>query len=314
MSLRNKLFLWITTLLLLAGLSTFILEVVITDKEIQQTKEQLTKKIIDINENKRKQIEEFLASAISENQAKIDVLLERLSSYPLQASAFAPTQFNSAHGTWLSASEILHSNKWIDFIQNTNQGKLSSLIIPKISAIDKSVRFEISEDLAWILMGDLSKHPEPYLGLRLRFNASGATIHRNPSEVVETTGKVPRAYLLFPWQKILFPDEMRLKSPLFTGIVPPFQINLNAPWADGSKFDPGKFFETFSLARKFLQQESGSLEGNTNEKIKTWIQKQIEEGKTAPPLKGMLPLHDHPSFYIKKERASQLIATQLRYH
>src|SRR5579871_898705 len=106
MSLRSRLFLWISALLLTAGATSYFLEVAVTAKELKKTKEQLRQKIEALNQLKKKQIEHIIASNIQENQARIDVLLERLSSYPLQSAAFAPTQSNQEQGTWLAASEI----------------------------------------------------------------------------------------------------------------------------------------------------------------------------------------------------------------
>lgn len=276
MSLRNRLFLWISTLFLLAGATTYFLEGVVTAKEMDKARFQLREKIIGINEKKRQEIEVFLASNIGEDQARIDVLLERLSSYPLQASAFAPTQSNYDGGTWLMASEILHSNKWIDFIQNTNQEKLTSLIIPRVSALDHSIRIEINEDLAWILVGDLAKHPEPYLGVRLRFNGAGISLHRSENEVVETTGKVPKAYLLFSWRQMLCPDALSLQSPIFTGAIPPIHVSLAAPWTDGSQLNVPAFFTSFQMGRQYVLDGLGKIGENNVDHIKAWIEAEIK--------------------------------------
>ena len=187
MSLRYRLFLWISALFLIAGVVTYVLEVYITKKEMEKTRAQLKKKVMDINEGKRRHLEKFLETAIGENQARVDVLLERLSSYPAQARAFAPTVKNYEKGTWLSAAEVLHNNNWVDFIQNTNQGKLASLIMPRITALDHSFRVEINDEMAWILMGDLSKHPEPYLGIRMRFDLGHPKSTQASNEIVSSS-------------------------------------------------------------------------------------------------------------------------------
>ncbi|MBX3718208.1 MAG: HAMP domain-containing protein [Parachlamydiales bacterium] len=254
MSLRYRLFLWISALFLIAGVVTYVLEVFITKKEMAKTRAQLKKKVIDINEGRRKHIEKFLETAIGENQARVDVLLERLSSYPAQARAFAPTERNYEKGTWLSAAEVLHNNNWLDFIQNTNQGKLASLIIPRITALDHSFRVEINEDMAWILMGDLSKHPEPYLGIRMRFDVGQAKALQAPNEIIASSGKIPKGYLLFSWKQIMSPDQEARQSPIFLGVIPPYQTNLIVPWADGTHLNIPRFYQSFQSARKYVEE------------------------------------------------------------
>ncbi len=275
MSLRYRLFLWISSLLLLAGATTFILEIFVTSKELERTREELRLKINTLNEKKREHIESFLASSIGENQARIDVLLERLSSYPLLAATFAPTEINYEKGTWLNAAHVLHNNNWLDFIQNTNQDKLSSLIIPRISALDPSYRVEINDDLAWILMGDLSKHKEPYLGVRIQFSSPENAAIQNSNEVIETKGQSPKAYLLFTWKEIFSPDSRSLGTPIFKGQIPPFQTNLDVPWSDGSKADINQFFSAFSNGRQYMMNGLSGVAENQPDAVTSWIEKEF---------------------------------------
>jgi class 3 adenylate cyclase len=277
MSLRYRLFIWISALFLLAGIVTYTLEIFVTAKEMKRTRQQLKQKIIDLNEKKRENIEAYLTTTIGQEEAKVDILLERLSSFPLQASAFAPTSENADQGTWLVSSKVLHNNNWLDFIQNTNQGTLASLIIPRSTKLDHSFRVEISDDLAWILMGDLSKHPEPYLGVRLRFDIEFSNADLNPKEVIETPGRYPRAYLLFSWRDLLAPDAANLKSPLFTGAIPPIHANLNVPWTDGSMIDIPAFFKAFQEGRDYLQKSLATASEQQIDQVKGWIEKQFSQ-------------------------------------
>ncbi len=275
MSLRYRLFLWISALFLLAGMVTYGLEVFVTKKEMAKTREQLKKKIVDLNEKKRQHLEKFLETAIGENQARIDVLLERLSSYPAQATAFAPTLKNYEKGTWLSSAEVLHNNNWLDFVQNTNEGKLTSLIMPRVTALDHSFRVEITEDLAWILMGNLSKHPELYLGVRIRFDIGHAIPRHAPNEIVESTGKIPKGYLLFSWKQLISPDAQALQSPIFSGVIPAYQTNLIVPWADGTQLNIPRFYTAFQQARQYLEKGVAKSSENQVNQTRQWIAEEF---------------------------------------
>ncbi|MBS0653180.1 MAG: HAMP domain-containing protein, partial [Verrucomicrobia bacterium] len=303
MSLRYRLFLWISSLFLIAGMVTYALELFITKKQMEKTREELKNKVINANETKRKHIEKFLATAIGENQAKVDVLLQRLTSYPAQASAFAPTLKNYEKGTWLHAAEVLHNNNWLDFIQNTNQDKLTSLIIPRITALDHSFRVEINDDLAWILMGDLSKHPEPYLGIRVRFDARHTTPNHAPNEIIESSGKIPRGYLLFSWKQLISPDQQALQAPIFTGVIPSFQTNLIVPWADGTQLNIPRFYTNFQLALQYLEKGIAKSSENQVDQAKKWIEEEFTRlGLDLHQVKIPKDLYKQvPSPFLRKE-------------
>jgi class 3 adenylate cyclase len=276
MSLRYRLFVWISTLFLLAGVSTYMLEMFSTQKELENTRIQLKEKFRAVSEKKRQNFQNFLASNLGENQARIDILLARLSSYPLQAAAFAPTQNNYVKGTWLAASEVLNNNRWFNFIQNTNQGQLASLVIPRFDSLDRSLRIEINDDLAWILMNDM-ENEEPHLGIRLRFNAGDeARRHITSNEVVETTGQIPKAYLLFSWRQLLCPSEKGANAPIFKGVIPPIQANLSAPWTDGASLNVERFFAAFQTAREYVSQGLGTVSENETDRVRAWMEKEFK--------------------------------------
>jgi hypothetical protein len=75
-NLRSQLFIWISGLLLAAGTSSYILEIVVTAKELKETQAKLRQKIETLNQKKRLQIEKFIAFGIKENEARINLLLE----------------------------------------------------------------------------------------------------------------------------------------------------------------------------------------------------------------------------------------------
>jgi class 3 adenylate cyclase len=162
MNLRYRLFLWIGSLFLIAFVASFFFETRITQRKLETAKKVLRTNIIDLNEKKRENIEEFLASVIAETQADISSLLQNLSEYEQLFIGFAPTEEALSRGTWFYSATNLVANKWVDFIQNTDDGKLSSLIIPNIGAMRGGCNLPIDNDTSWVT---LEGH-EPFIGVR----------------------------------------------------------------------------------------------------------------------------------------------------
>src|SRR5690242_9584877 len=123
MSLRYRLFLWISSLFLLTAVVGSFVQSIVTKHALKKAKENLCQKILESKERDRKNLQELVSYQIMENQAKIDVLLNTISFSTPQLIKFAPTVENEARGTWMASADLLQSNRWIDFIQNTNEKK-----------------------------------------------------------------------------------------------------------------------------------------------------------------------------------------------
>lgn len=253
MSLRNRLFLWISALLLSAGLSSYILEVVVTKRELRSTREQLRQKIEDQNEKRRQQIVRFTAEGLQEVESKIELLLDRLSTYPLQAASFAPTQTNIAQGTWVAASEMLLSSPWLDFIQSTYQDQVLSLIVPDVRCLQRAFQQPIEEGLAWISLGD-----KTYFGIQMGFLP---TRDVDAGERIETRLVTPVIYFLF--------DEKTFMQPKLS------PLHIRVPWMDGAELDVEGFNRIFARALAYLETHPNPPAFNalSTPYVPNWIEK-----------------------------------------
>src|SRR5690348_1747859 len=150
MSLRYRLFLWVSALFLLTAVAGSFFQSLITRRQLDKAKVDLCKKIVASKEVTRKNLEEFVSYRILEDQAKVDVLLSTIShSNPLLVQ-FAPTLENAQKGTGMACAHLLESNRWIDFIQNTNEGVATGVIVPEPPPFKHAYRIPIDKELSWV--------------------------------------------------------------------------------------------------------------------------------------------------------------------
>src|SRR5262249_8026357 len=134
-------------------------------------------KILDLSEKKRLDLQSFLTTSIIENEVKIDAILTNISTFTPQVLRFGPTASNIRQGTWGDAADLILQYKWIDFIQNTNEGQTTAAIVPQPSILDCTYRVDIDPELCWIYIGDLKEHPDPYIGIRVPYSISPQSMH-----------------------------------------------------------------------------------------------------------------------------------------
>lgn len=249
MNLRYRLFLWVGTLFLLAFIASFVWEGHLTREKLERAEQRVRADILELNELKRQHLETFLSISIAEAQAQVSSLLQSIGEYKQLVGNYA---HGGQAGTWFSAANSLMANKTIDFIQNTNEGEVQSLIIPNIEAMQGGCRFAISDTLSWVT---LSTEAGPYLGIRFTLDPNKA-LTRFYSFMPGTN---PDVYILFKTENIIpFRDIWRTKS-----------------------FDPSlaAFLSSVDQAANYIQ----SAPADPHEKAK-WVEKKMAEANypTAP--------------------------------
>jgi class 3 adenylate cyclase len=240
MSLRYRLFLWVSGLFIVVSICSYFLENFVAQKELKSAQIKLRREILKISEQHRIDIQNYLASAIAENEVRIDAILNNLASFSPQALRFGPTAVNALKGTWGDVSDLLIENKWIDFIQNTNEGKTTAALIPNPKGMDSVYRIPIDEDLCWVY----GSAQVPYLGVRVPYSLSSHAVGKGLEQV---QGVVPDAYLLFEL------EAMKTGStplqPVFTDKNwPPIPVK----WTEGYELDVQPFVQAFQRGRNLL--------------------------------------------------------------
>lgn len=209
-------------------------------------------KILSLSEKRQTDLQDFLASAIAEGEEKIDAILINLSSYTLQALRFGPTSANRQNGTWEEAADLLLEYKWLDFLQNTNEGKLTAALIPQQKVMAQVYRIPINDELCWIYSGDLKAHPKPYLGVRIPY-ALTVHVQSSDAEIPEkVSGTIPEPYLLFEIEEMNQPQDIHL--PIFEKGSGQDLSPIPVKWTDGYEIEIAPIIAAFQRAREMLAQ------------------------------------------------------------
>lgn len=206
MKLRTRLFLWVSSLFILFFAVSYFAEVYLINNSIKQSERQMEEEIERASEAKRKNFEEFIGIQIANIQAQIDALLFRIKEYPYLQLGFIPTEDNISGNTWSAAASLLLHYKWISFIQNTINGKITSSLVPSYQDLHPIVYYKINENLYWVFIKDQAS--KPYLALKLGLEYKGS--HLNSFYEIDA-GKFNDVYFLFDWRVL---KEFKEPPPL----------------------------------------------------------------------------------------------------
>lgn len=170
MKLRTRLFLWVGIVFLLAFAVSLGLEVYLTDQKLKDAENSLRQRIFSINEERRQHIERYLRVVLSEDQAQIDSLLLRLGRDP----DLGPALFLNPKDLQLVApahsAYLFKTAPWIDFIQSTKQGELTSLLVPLEFPMNIAHKIPITKDYFWVALDTDENLQHPLLGVRIPLN------------------------------------------------------------------------------------------------------------------------------------------------
>ena len=151
MNLRFKIFLWIGGLFFLGFVVSQILEEHLTSKSLVEEEASLKSQILAQDEIRRQNIERYVRNNLDQEKEKITVLFSKIQNFPWLYARYAPSTYNAVNGTWLAAASLMDTNKWIDFIQNTNEGLLASQVVIDDVLTKEAIFLSISPDFGCIV-------------------------------------------------------------------------------------------------------------------------------------------------------------------
>ncbi len=307
MSLRYRLFLWITVCFLAAGAVDYLLDNFTTDKKIADAQELLKKKIIEVSEEKRQRYESFLASSIADQQSYLDFTLTQLTNFFLQAAHFAPIQVNEKQGTWADAADVLVRNQGIDLIQNTIDGKLVSCIAPRPASLDLSYTIPIDDNMAWVMMGDELDAKMPLIGVRVAIDYAPGYTQPEGEQISLRKGALPEGYLLFSIEDLLKPTVASVQAPIFQKEILTAQGKVPLPWSEGFNLVLNGFYQSFAKARDYLQQGLGHLSSIQSSDIRAWVEKELRsKGKSLDTIQVYPPGYSKISSQFIEQRLNEI--------
>ncbi len=250
MSLRYRLFLWVSGLFLVAATGALFMESYVTNKELNKAQEELREKILNAGEKRRGDLQNFLASAISQKLVMVDAILNNASAFTPQIERFGPTLENEQHGTWGHCVDTLMNFKWIDFLQNTNDGKVAAAIVPKGSALDATYQVPIDDNLCWVYRQHDSS---PLLGIHMPFEFVGTQSLQSSESVIQTVeGIIPSVFFLFDPQKMAAISDAQLETvrKMSSGSS---SLSIPVTWTEGYALLIVPFLKSFENAVQLLR-------------------------------------------------------------
>jgi class 3 adenylate cyclase len=280
MKLRVKIFLSIGGLFFLGFVIAQYFEREITAKSLIEEEKNLQATILTQDEARRQNIERYVKTNLEEEKEKIAVLFSKVQNYPWLYSRFAPTSFNAKNGTWLQAASLIDTNKWIDFIQNTNEGLLTSQIIIDENFSKESLLVKIDENLSLCLVKSLQNEAVwegPYVAIPYDYQ----TITFDSNDYIKELSVNPNVEngysLIFSPQSIKSIEIEGLKAKL---------SQLQLLWEkQGINFEPSsnyyqvmaKMVNTIGYAKDYLDNHPQFFQSITLENRQGFIQSLLKE-------------------------------------
>ncbi len=284
MSLRYRLFIWVGAIFAVAFIVSFYWEEHITRKSLNETYQELLGKLEELNKKKTKAIEDYLSDELYKVQAEVDAVLQGISRYQLVRKGFDPSLENLKNHNWLDSASLMITNRWIDFIQSTNEDSLMSEIIIDNDQLSDTLHFSADESFHLVAARDL-KDPDkwrgPYIGVTLDISS----LHGDEEEQKEAD----ELYYVF------FKPETVLNFKVDTDISKTLglSINLLEPFLKWVEVPAKEFYlralvDQLLAAQTYLKAHPEAIAADQN--WKDGIEKKLETFKGRSCFSGDRPV------------------------
>lgn len=215
MRLRTKIFLLIGGLFTITTIIFAIFrQIQITDLFKNATNE-LKEQIIEIDKKQRENILAYLSINVAEIESRINTLFNRIQQLSWMKQKYAPTDFNYRTNDWASASVLMASNQWIDFIQTVARDKLTSQIISSPPYLHQCIRVALDDFLSVFFFKNKQGKYDSYIGVPYWSNSAVNHMEMGVHEMIFTNKKDRDQWLIFSFDALMSikKGDLVLKNP-----------------------------------------------------------------------------------------------------
>lgn len=258
MSIRYYLLLLAGCITTLVTVGSFFLDNVIFSENLQKGRQEAISLFKDISEKRRDNEEKFLGSIIAKNLSQINATLEVISNFDPLKEWFSPTEEHKTKGTWNNAASLIQQDDWIEFLQNTTESKLLSLIVPEQGPFFEVEVDPIQEGLAWVYVLGSSSYENPFLGIKVPVKTVDLAGEETAPFI--TTGIVPTVYILYE------PNRFKALTFAIEKEEPPLLFE-QSPFAGGVEVDESTFLTYLSRAIAFMEDPSTKIPSSIERKF-----------------------------------------------
>jgi len=249
MSIRYLLFLIVGVLFTAIFIGSFLVENRIGNAGVKEVRKDLYTFYKDIEEEKRRYIDSILVANLSQRLGEVNAALEVVSKFSRIQEYFAPTTQNISKGTWRSSAGLLQDRERIDFIQNTYDGKVTSLITPQHGGMLDMFQEPIDDDLCWVYTSDTEEQKDPFLGVLLQMTTHLSEIQ---SQTESVPGIVLKVFVLYSKETI---EQMQIEDLTKNLSSNDAGFALTIPFLEGYYLDVKSFVHSLAKAKAFLIEE-----------------------------------------------------------
>lgn len=280
MRLRVRIFLLVGGLFFIAFIISQGLEEYLTSDNLRFEAGEIHEQIIHHEEIRRQNINRFARSLIDHRSNEINVLFSKIQEYNWQRRRFAPTQENYKKETWLASAALIFQNKWIDYLQNTIDGKIVSMIVLDERNPSYAAQIMHDEHFSFIMTKDDANDPEwdgPYIGIPYGLDL----VDLNPSTLdekkVNQNGFQPSFFVIYEPKALMTIDldaiENKLKTYAFN--VYPSELHVD----EIATFKPilKQIINDMHQAKHYFTHHPDVYKAITGSSRHEWIEEKLKQ-------------------------------------
>jgi len=198
MKLRYRMFLQVGLLFIICFILAGLLQTYFTTRTLKKGESEASFNIEELHQQKRKRIVKFLSQTVAQKLGQLETLLMGISAYPIGYKAMMqPSE------AWQAVDEVLFSNKWLDFLEHSLNGKLLSSVVVDSRSMQTALITGKARGLEGIYQ--LQKEQEKFVAVEIPL-----AILDIP--VVNKNHEQPKLYLVFSNEQLPLFERMQFEN------------------------------------------------------------------------------------------------------
>lgn len=210
MKLRTRLFLLVGGLFILTMTAVAIVRQLQMERSLKSAAVAIHQEIHNFNMQEWGDYLAFLGVEMMKVELHINSLFQRIVEFDWLEVKYEPSESNFRTNDWSNSAVLMISNQWIDFLQTTNRGKLTSRIEMRPPFLQNFKQVDLHKGVT-VIIGKRNGRLEGFIGVPFWSNEANANIEVGLHEMQYSATQYDNHWLLFTADQLNSLDTSKLK-------------------------------------------------------------------------------------------------------
>src|SRR3990167_9309566 len=227
---------------------------------------------------KRESILQYFNIAVIEKENQLKAIFHKINDFDWMKQRFLPSESNYKTNDWKSSSVLMMTNPWLDMVQTTARGKLTSAVVARPPYLNELLAVPVSKAITVVIAADSTGRKNAYIAVPYWTAYFSKNKEGQVEKQVVQSGIERGIRLLFSVPQLLEMDAKKLKLTVVQWYTSSLDPSVSVDTAKIYDALIAHTIESIEIVQEELKKNQALINALTSPtELEKWIESKVDK-------------------------------------